>query len=611
MSEIEQRKYHIHIVLGLLAFILIAKAAQIQLFDQSYHIRADNTTISQVTNYPPRGIIKDRNDKIIVHNEGVYDIYVVVDKLTAEMDTAKFCQLLHITRDDFKKRIDKNFSSGRYSKLIPFVFYDKASYRDIAPLIESLHEFPAFSLTVRSKRVYKEPTAAHVLGYLNEVNPKNLADSVDLYEVGDYIGVGGIEAKYESVLRGKKGVSYILKDNRGRKNSSWLDGSRDISAVSGSDIVTTLDIDLQRYAEELMQGKSGAVVAIEPNTGEILTSVSAPSYDPNLLSIGKNRGRAFQRLSVDSTKPLLNRAIMSKYPPGSLIKPVWALLAMDAGIMSSDTSIYCPGHYTFHKKTWKCHAGGGRRNIVTAIQQSCNTYFYIAYRRILEVAGFKNPGIGLARANETLKTFGIGQKLGVDIAGENKGFLPTPEFYKKLYKDEGGRWYSTYTISNGIGQGEFELTTLQMANLASILANKGHYFKPHFIKQIRSDKVEFINTEKSEIPIPKEYYDVVIEGMHRAVTRGTAVQAYIPGIDICGKTGTSENVHGEDHSVFLAFAPKENPKIALAVYVENAGFGSTVAAPIASLLIEKYMTDSISSNRLWIEDRMKKTVIKN
>jgi penicillin-binding protein 2 len=588
----------------LMSLGLLIKAAHLQLIDKSYRIKAESTTIGSKVLYPARGLFLDRNGKILVNNEPVYDLLMTYDKLKQDMDTSRLCKLLDINKEEFIARMDKDFSSVRYARSVPFTFYSKIETQDFLPLQEVMFDYPGMDYIVRNRRYYPSPNGAHILGYLSEVDQKKIDASSGVYSLGDYIGATGLEARYEEQLRGNKGVSYVLRDNLGRVVEPLHGGSLDTSAISGSDIAISIDINLQAYGEELMQNKRGAIVVIEPSTGEILTSVSSPTYDPNTLSIGRNRGTAFNQLMKDTLNPLLNRALMSRYPPGSLIKPIWTLIALQEGIINERTYINCNGGYTYHKTTWNCHGGGGVRGVVSALQFSCNTFYYITYRNLLEVAGFRKPEVGLEIVNEYMADFGLGQVLGVDIGGENPGFIPSPEFYRELYKSEGGRWYSTYTISNGIGQGEFELTTLQMANLVAILANKGYYYTPHFVKYMDgriTDRVPGI--EKKVVPIDEKHFDIVQKGMEMAVKRGTATAAYIPGINVCGKTGTSQN-SGEDHSVFFAFAPKENPRIAIAVYIENAGWGSSFAAPIASLMIEKYINGSISPSRKWLEARM-------
>ncbi len=611
MERYQQRSKIVLYVIGLATVLLLVAAARLQLTDNSYRTKAASTAIGESVQYPARGLFKDRNGQLLVLNKPIYDIMVTANQVAPTMDTMKFCRLLNIDKSLFIERMDKDFRSVRYSRRVPFIFLSKISADLVAPLLEVLYEFPGFDFVVRSRRDYSVPYGSHVLGYISEVNAAQIESSDGIYELGDYIGASGLEAKYEEQLRGAKGVKYVLRDNVGREVEPLRGEALDTPAVRGRDIVITLDMDLQAYGEKLMENKRGAIVAIEPATGEILASMSSPSYDPNELSVGYKRGEAYERLSSDTMKPLLNRAMMSKYPPGSIFKPILSLIALQKNIITPTNYITCSGGYTYYKTTWKCHAGGGVRNLISALTHSCNTYYYIAYRNLLEIEGFRKPQAGLDSLNYYLSTFGLGKRLGVDIGGESPGFLPTSDFYKNLYKEEGGRWYSTFTISNGIGQGELELTTLQMANLAAILGNRGYYYQPHFFKTFDDEHYfedRFI-PERYEVPIDKMHFDPVVEGMSRAISRGTGIAAYIPGITVCGKTGTSQNPHGKDHSVFFAFAPRDNPQIAIAVYVENAGYGATYAAPIASLIMEKYLKGEISRQRKWLENRILNAVI--
>ncbi len=481
---------------------------------------------------------------------------------------------------------------------------------------EHLHKYPGFYPVERNIRNYPHKNIAHALGFLGEVNKRDIAESLGEYRNGDYIGKSGLERTYEYALKGKKGVGYILKDNLGRNVESFDNGSLDSSAVSGSDIISTLDLDLQAYGEELMKNKMGSIVAIEPSSGEILAMMSSPTYDPNLLNLDRNRGVSYDSLSMDTLyRPLFDRSVMAKYPPGSIFKTVFSLIAMEKGVLMPNRTVYCDGVYELDSKglyKQKCHHHPTPYNVSLALQHSCNSYYYQMLREFIDNYGYTTPGKGLDTLVSYLQDFGLGNKLGIDYHTESKGFLPTSDVYDRMYSDVYNGWRSTYILSLGIGQGELELTTIQMANLAAILANRGYFYTPHLVKS-------FVNGEftlKPEYTTPKrmrispEYYEPVIEGMARVTTLGTGKLAYIPDIEICGKTGTSENI-GKDHSVFFAFAPRENPQIAIAVYVENAGYGGDIAAPIASLMIEKYINGSVNDRRNYLEDRMKKTKLIN
>lgn len=597
----------IQLVFLLAAILLIAKTAQLQLFNPSYQEQARRTTLFKKVLYPSRGLVFDRNDKLLVVNEAIYDLQVVYNQLNPKMDTSLFCSLLDISKETFINNIEKDFNSPRYRKNLPFTFLSRIDSEKYAAFQEHLFEFPGFYPVVRNIRQYPNSTAAHVLGYIGEVNKTTVDTSDGAYLSGDYIGVSGLEKTYENELKGAKGVSFLLKDNMGREVGVLSEGKMDSTAISGFDIRSTLDLDLQLYGELLMQNKRGSIVAIEPKTGEILTMVSAPSYDPNLLSINKDRGKAFNNLLSDTiNKPFLDRSLMAKYPPGSIFKPILSLIALQEGVTFPERSIRCPGYYQYRSFRYGCRDHPRPRDISIALGYSCNTYFFTVVRDIIEKYGFSQPGQGLDLMVSHLNNFGLGRTLGIDHLHENKGFVPGSAFYDNLYKDEYSGWRSTYIMSIGIGQGELELTTLQMANLASILANQGFYRIPHLVKSFNNNESAIPNEyqENISVGINSEHFQPVIDGMEYVVDFGTARLAQVPGIKVCGKTGTSQNPHGEDHSVFFAFAPKENPQIAIAVYVENAGGGSSIAAPIAGLLIEKYLTGEISRKKKWLEDRM-------
>lgn len=605
-DRLQDRQHIVRIIIILVVTVLLAKAAHLQIFDKSYREKAEATTIDLQTLYPSRGLLYDRNGKLLVYNDAIYDLEVTVNLMDPQMDTLKFCQLLDIDKAQFVSLLNKDFTRGRYSKSIPFTFLKKIPPETFASFQELMHEFPGFTFVLRNARGYPHAHAAHVLGYISEVDQNQLDKKGDVYEIGDYAGTSGLEAQYENLLRGRKGISYVLKDNLGRDVGPMNEGLLDSSAVSGQDLMISIDLDVQAYAELLMTNKKGSIVAIEPSTGEILSMVSAPSYDPNLLTVNRNRGKAFAELLSDTLRnPFFNRTIMAKYPPGSTIKPILALIGLQEGVINPYKQVVCDGAYHYKHYSWGCHAGPGVHNMTSAIQKSCNTYFYGLYRELVEQYGFNEPGRGLDELKLHMQRFGLGKTLGVDFPNEQGGHIPDDAFYKEMYSDEGGRWYATYIISNGIGQGEIELTTIQMANLAAILANRGYYFTPHLLRASDETSPQFKRyQDKYFAGIDEEHFPPVIEGMERAISNGTAGLAYIPDIKVCGKTGTSENPHGKDHSVFYAFAPREDPKIAIAVYIENGGWGGSYAAPIGSLIIEKYLKGKISDRRLWIEQRM-------
>jgi len=591
--------------------VLMGKAAHLQLIDETYQVKGNNIAVDEITTYPSRGFITDREGKIIVYNNAMYDLMVTYKQINPAMDTAKFCELLEIDKATFIKKLDKNWRSGRFSKRKPFVFLKQLSAQRYTKIQEYLYDFPGFFTQLRNVRGYPYPNAAHVLGYLGEVNRKQIDESDGIYALGDYIGQSGLEYQYENQLRGEKGVKLMLKDKFGREVEAYDGGNADISAISGNNLITTLDIDLQIYCEELMKNKRGSIVALEPETGEILTMLSAPTYNPNLLVIGPNRGSNYNLLNRDSLEPFFDRSVMAKYPPGSIFKTIVGLVALEEEIVTTDYRVTCPGYYQPGKansRKFGCHQHERSVNLNKAIKHSCNTYFFRTFRDIVDQYGESIPQKGLSIFNDYLTEFGLGKPLEIDYPREKRGNNPNPKYYDKIYKNDGG-WNSGKIMSVGIGQGEVEMTTIQMANLAAILGNKGSYRLPHLAKA-------FQDSEETMIPPPAKYrkiqqvsvnaahFQPIIDGMEQVVLSGTAKQAYIEDISVCGKTGTSQNA-GKDHSIFFAFAPKENPKIAIAVYIENGGFGGTYAAPIASLVIEKYLKDSIRTpKRQRLEEKM-------
>lgn len=591
--------------------VLMAKAAHLQLIDDTYRVKGNNIAVDKITTYPSRGFITDRNGKIIVYNNAMYDLIVTYKQVNPKMDTVKFCQLLGIDKAAFLKKLNKNWRSGRFSKRKPFVFLDKISARRYTQIQEHLYQFPGFFTRLRNVRGYPFPNAAHVLGYLGEVNRKQIETSDGVYSLGDYVGKSGLEYQYERELRGEKGVKFMLKDKFGREVEAHDNGDSDIPAVSGKNLITSLDIDLQVYCEELMKNKRGSIVAIEPATGEILTMLSAPSYNPNLLAIGPNRGNNYKALERDSLEPFFDRSVMAKYPPGSIFKTIVGLVALEEEIITLDQQVTCKGYYQPGKansRKFGCHNHEWHVNITKAIKHSCNSYFFRTFRDIVDQYGESIPQKGLSVFNDYLTQFGIGKQLEIDYPREKKGNNPNPQYYDKIYKNDGG-WNSGKIMSVGIGQGEIEMTTLQMANLAAIIGNKGRYILPHLAKEFQGEDGTAIGPNAKyrkiqQVSVDQSHFTPIVNGMEQVVLAGTAKQAYIEDIPVCGKTGTSQNA-GKDHSIFFAFAPKDDPKIAIAVYIENGGFGGTYAAPIASLAIEKYLKDSIrSKKRQYLEERM-------
>ncbi len=556
----------------------------IQIIDESYKISADNNAIRHIIQYPSRGLIFDRNNKLLVYNEASYDLMVIPKQLRS-FDTLEFCNILNIEKKVLIKKLKK---AKRYSRYKAYLFLKQISKVNYAILQEKLHKFPGFFVELRTLRKHTTKSASHVLGYIGEVTNKNIKKD-NYYKSGNYIGQSGLEKYYEKNLRGKKGIKRMLVDVHNRIQGSYKNGKYDTIAVSGDNLKTTIDIDLQIYGEDLMKNKIGSIVVIIPKTGEILSLISSPSYDPNLL-FGRKRAKNYNILSRDSLQPLFNRALMAKYPPGSIFKIVQALIALQEKVATPYTSIAC------NKSLLGCHNHPQATTIEKSIQYSCNPYYYKIFQRIIqrgkETNIYKDSRIGLLRWHECVTKFGFGKKLKIDLPSIKAGFIPNVDYYDKIYNGK-YTWAFSTIYSLGIGQGEIQVIPLQMANLASIIANKGFYYTPHLIKNINKENFKI----KNFVGIDGDYFKYIINGMEAVVNKdgGTARRARLKDIIICGKTGTAENPHGEDHSVFIAFAPKENPQIAIAVYVENSGYGGTWAAPIASLMIEKYLKDSITN----------------
>ena len=588
MENYEDRKYIIGGLIILVAVIYIFKLLSLQVFDQRYKSSAENNSQRHVTEYPARGLIYDRNGKHLVYNEAAYDL-MFIPKQSKDFDTLELISVLNITKEDLKLAIEK---AKHYSWYKPSIIVKQISNVTYAKLQEKMYKFEGFYVQARTIRKYPRPIAAHMLGYLGEVDT-SITNHDKYYKSGDYIGVSGIEKSYEKELRGVKGKKIYLVDVHNRIQGDYANGKYDVQAVAGTNLTATIDIDLQEYGELLMQNKIGSIVAIEPKTGEILAFISSPTYDPNLL-VGRKRTKNYPILSTDSLKPLFNRALAAKYSPGSTFKLVQALIGLQDGLITPETGFIC------NKNLVGCHNHPNATNVQMAIKMSCNPYFYQVYRRIIEQhvnkSIYKDARFGLEYWDKYIYSFGLGTKLDIDIPGVKKGNIPNIAFYDKWYGKN--RWAFTYIASNSIGQGEVEIVPIQIANLAAIIANNGYYYTPHFVKAIgNTGKPRDKYTYYHKTLIDEKWFSLIKAGMFDVVNTpgGTARRARIPNIDVCGKTGTVQNSHGEDHSGFIAFAPMDNPQIAIAVYVENAGFGGTWAAPIASLMIEKYLTDSISN----------------
>ncbi len=607
-SSLAYRNRLVQIFFGLATLVLLLKAFQLQIVDDSYKARARAIAIDKYVKYPSRGLILDRNHKLLVNNNAMYDLMVTYNQVDENMDIELFCELLRITPEEFAERLNKNWRDARYSKRIPFVFLKKISAWTYARFQEHMFQFPGFFVRLRNVRAYPHKNASHVLGYISEVSQSQIDRSKGKYIRGDYIGASGLEQAYEERLRGRRGVEYLLKDNLGRVVGSYKNGELDTAAVSGQDLVSSLDLDLQAYSELLMKNKKGSIVAIEPKSGEILAMISSPSYNPNLLTINRYRGQEFNKLLSDSiNKPFFDRSLMAKYPPGSIFKTVVSLVGLQEGVLKPNTYVPCSGAYYYKSLRRGCHNHPPAYGVQTALQHSCNSYYFQTLRDLVDKYGFTNPSVGLDTFVNYLKEFGLGQRLDVDIPNEVSGNVPGSAYYNFLYPADKGGWRSPTIMSIGIGQGEIEMTTLQMANLAATIANRGFFYRPHLLKGIRGgEPIDAKYREVNRVSINPAYFDPIVDGMEKVIMAGTGRIARVPGVAVCGKTGTSQNPHGKDHSVFFAFAPKDDPQIALAVYVENGGYGATYAAPITGLIIEKYLKGEIDESKKRLEEKMLK-----
>lgn len=597
MNSFFARKFVVQGIFIAAAIILLVRLFYIQVISDEYLLSAENNVIRRLPIYPARGVILDRNEHILVQNEPVYDLMVIPKEVKA-FDTIEFCNLIGIDKKGFDRRFKKATS---YSPYKASIFEKQLSVQIYGSFQEKLSNFPGFFVQNRTVRRYPDSIASHFLGYIGEVNPKVIENSKGFYLQGDYHGVTGIERSYEELLRGQRGLQNLMVDALNRPKGSYADGKYDTIAVSGEYLISSLDLDLQKLGEQLMKNKIGSIVAIEPSTGEILSFVSSPGYDPNLM-VGRQRGNNYMALLNDKYKPMFVRPIQAEYPPGSIFKVVNALVAQQFGLINENTYFFCPGGYRYGRRGFMgCTHVHGSIGLKGSITESCNTYYGYTYARMIDQAGMR-PVNAYKKWRTAVSAFGIGTALGIDLPGERNGLLPKADLYTKRYKND--RWGSAFTISLSIGQGELGITPLQMANVMAIVANRGFYYKPHLIKAIGDKKIikdEFL--KKNNAGVNSSYFDVIIDGMSAVVNQpsGTAWYSRIPEIEMCGKTGTVQNPHGEDHSVFVAFAPRDNPKIAIAVVVENAGFGATWSAPIASLMVEKYISKKINRPQAYMD----------
>jgi len=600
MNQLSDRKFIIIGVFILVGLIYISRLFYIQVIDDTYKLDARNQAFRYTTEFPIRGYIYDRNNKLLVYNEAAYDL-MVLPKNVKNIDTMDFCGLLGITKEQFLKKM-KKATQAPNSPRKESIFEKQLSPKDYASLQEVLYRFPGFFVQSRTLRKYPKKIAAHMLGYIGEAD-KRTTEKDPYYKEGDYLGISGIEKSYEKVLRGKKGMHIIMKDVNNRDMGSYMNGLYDTAAISGKPLTTTLDADLQEYAEQLMQNKLGSVVAIDPSTGEILAIVTSPTYDPNLF-VGRARNKNFVELSKDSIgKPLFNRSTMASYPPGSTFKLVMALIGLNEGVLTASTRYPCARGYPPLGGRPKCHPHGSPMDLEGAIGTSCNSYFSYVFKSVIEDKKYHNTYKAYANWRDIATSFCLGTKTNSDLANELRGNVPSIAYYDKIFGK--GSWKASTVISLGIGQNELGITPLQNANLVAIIANKGWYYTPHIVKAIDGnpndtllDRFKVKNYTKIK---DTAIYNIVIAGMAKAVDAGTAASLKIEGIPYCAKTGTAQNA-GKDHSVFVCFAPRDNPKIAIGILIENAGFGATYAGPIARLMMEKYLKGKIT--RPDLEKRM-------
>jgi len=601
----QSRSRIIRLIFLVAFFVIIARLFYLQVMSSEFDRLAMNNAVFPKIVYPERGIIYDHKGKAILNNTRMYDLMVTPAEVSKKFDTLLFCRLMEIDTADFRKRIAEAIIKNRAVR--PSVFQGILTPQMQARFEENSWKFPGFALVERPVRTYPFNAAAHILGYINEVDPADVDRSGGFYRQGDYMGKSGLEATYESVLMGQRGVQYIIRDKLNRLVGKYKEGILDTAAVAGRGLRTYIDIDLQQLAEKMMSNKVGAVVAIDPKTGGILAMTSGPDFNPNELT-GPEKNKNYSRLVLDVAGPLLNRAIMGRYPPGSTYKPLGALVALDEGVISPSSGIGCSGAYYGCNRPVRCTEtfAGHAANLRTAIAWSCNSFFSNTFRLTVDNPAYRNPRKGLTKWKEYLNAFDLGHRTGIDLPSENGGNVPDTAAYDKEYR---GQWNSCTMVTIGIGQDKLLVTPLQMANAICIVANKGYYYTPHFVEKIDNETAEdtILNRyrQKHEVltHISDTAFNAVIGGMQDVVDRGTARIVQIPGINICAKTGTAENyrmIDGrrtqlKDNSMFVCFAPRENPKIAIAVVVENAGFGATWAGPIARILMEKYFNDTLQT----------------
>ena len=589
---LEYRRFVIAGVATFIVIVYIIRLFTLQLMSDDYKKNADSNAFLKKIAYPSRGVIKDRNGKLLVYNQPSYDIMVVMNEAKNHLDTLEFCEALGITREEFDERMeaikDRSKNPG-YSRFTEQMFMSQLSDHDFSVLQEKMFRFPGFYVQKRSIRQYEYPYAAHVLGDVAEVSPSDIEED-DYYQSGDYIGKLGVERYYEKYLRGEKGVQILLRDAHGRIQGSYKDGELDRPPVPGKNLTLGIDINLQALGERLLEGKIGSIVAIEPKTGEVLCMVSSPTYDPRMM-VGRQRSKSHIELSRNSWKPLLNRSIMGQYPPGSTFKTTQALTFMSEGIITAQTAYPCYHGFVYKGLRVGCHGHGSPLPLVPALSTSCNGYFcWGLYHMMGNRQKYPTVQVAMDKWRDYMVSMGFGYRLGIDLPGERRGLIPNAMFYDKAYK---GSWNGLTIISISIGQGEVNATPLQIANLGATIANRGYFITPHVVKKIEDNKLDTLYTNRRYTMASRQAYEAVVQGMRSAALGGTCHELAKYDFMACGKTGTAQN-RGHDHSVFMGFAPMDDPKIAVAVYVENGGWGATYGVPIGGLIMEKYLHGELS-----------------
>ncbi len=598
-DQFQNRRLIIGGLMILVVAIYIVRLFNLQIVDDSYQDKADSNAFLKRVEFPVRGLIKDRNGKVLVFNKPAYDVMIVMKEIRG-LDTLDFCNTLGITVENFNNRIRDIRNKAGYSSYTPQAFMSQLSSAEYGVLQEKLFKFPGVYIQKRTLREYSYPNAALLLGSIGEVSKKTVAND-EFYIAGDFAGQNGIELTYEKELRGEKGVEILLRDAHGRIQGKYEGGIHDVPSKPGKNLMLSIDVDLQAYGEELMQNKVGSIAAINPSTGEILALVSSPTYDPSLL-VGRQRSKNYKKLVNDPLKPLFDRPMMACYPPGSTFKTVNALIFQQEKIINRGTSYGCSKGYHVGSFKVGCHAHFSPLNLVQSVQHSCNAYYCAGFRAMLDAPKYKKVSAAFDVWKNHVVSLGFGYKLGADVPNEKRGYIPNVEIYDKIYGKD--RWKSLTVVSLSIGQGEVLATPLQIANLGAIIGNRGYYYTPHLVKEIEGGEIDRSFIQKKVVTIDPQYFDPIVEGMDLVMKAGTGWASRIDSIEVCGKTGTAQNPHGKDHSIFMAFAPKDNPQIAICVVVENSGFGATWAAPIASLMIEKYIKGYVPARRNYLEERM-------